>query len=415
MKKSIDVVIVGGGIAGLYAAQQCIDRGLHVVLLEKENRLGGRIQTVYSKTYQYETGAGRFAANHNVLRGLLSRYGMTESPIPTTITYEGKRSPVPALLKRLMSGVRRYDYITLTQRSFRQVCNEVLGVNDTNTLINAFGYNAEFDKANAYTAIEMFKRDYMKYEYYACREGFSELVHRMANYIRQYARIYMSTHVTRIKEHTDGCVVYATDVRGNPRTYVCKAVVCAMPRKELEAMCHFTHGQKRLLKTVVPISLNRIYGKFPALPQPWFQDTPRTTTSNPIRQFIPINRQAGVAMVSYSDTKYADYWDRIARQPDDTLKKTILANLHAVFPTVPTIPEPEWIRSYYWSEGVHFWKPGTDVEDIRPRIQQIMPRTFIVGEAYSKVQGWIEGALISVDDVMNDVVTRVKYLLTTDR
>jgi len=43
----VDVVVIGGGFAGTTAAHECCKAGLHTVLLEARNRLGGR--TFYSK------------------------------------------------------------------------------------------------------------------------------------------------------------------------------------------------------------------------------------------------------------------------------------------------------------------------------------------------------------------------------
>jgi polyamine oxidase len=39
---SYDVVILGAGIAGLAAAQACLEKGARVIVLEAHNRLGGR-------------------------------------------------------------------------------------------------------------------------------------------------------------------------------------------------------------------------------------------------------------------------------------------------------------------------------------------------------------------------------------
>jgi phytoene dehydrogenase-like protein len=44
-----DIIIVGGGISGLYMARKCLSDGLSVLLLEKEDRLGGRIHTKYNQ------------------------------------------------------------------------------------------------------------------------------------------------------------------------------------------------------------------------------------------------------------------------------------------------------------------------------------------------------------------------------
>jgi monoamine oxidase len=411
--KNTDVVIVGGGISGLYAAEKCIERGLSVIVLEKDARMGGRIHTEYKKHYHYETGAGRLSVNHTLLRSLLEKHGLHLVPISGPMKYNNKHSPVGRILREVMSYAKSYDVATLTSMTFREFCERVIGHNETALLINAFGYNAEFEVANAYTAIDMFKRDFLKRSYMACTEGFSELVKRMTSHVATHARVYRSTKVYNIEENPDKCIVYATDGRNIERKYVCKVVICAIPKSALEMMQHVTISQKRLLESVDAVSLNRVYGKFDT---PWFRNINRTTTDNPIRQFIPVNKDQGLAMVSYSDTRYADYWHTQARMGQAHMKQEVLRQLHAVFPDVKHIPSPRWVQSYYWSDGVHLWKPGMDVNAIIPKIRHMTKRMFVVGEAFCKVQGWIEGALESVESVFDEVVGVVsdrtgKYLV----
>ncbi len=59
--KVTDVVIVGGGVAGLSAAADLSSR-YNVVVLEKENRLGGRILTKEWQGIRYELGADSIAS-----------------------------------------------------------------------------------------------------------------------------------------------------------------------------------------------------------------------------------------------------------------------------------------------------------------------------------------------------------------
>lgn len=57
MKDPTDVLIIGGGIAGLTAARKLTEAGLRVILLEARDRLGGRIYTHHTAEYPVELGA----------------------------------------------------------------------------------------------------------------------------------------------------------------------------------------------------------------------------------------------------------------------------------------------------------------------------------------------------------------------
>lgn len=57
-----EVVVVGGGIGGLTAAALLAARGVKVCLIEKESRAGGCATSVQKFGYQFEPGAGLYAA-----------------------------------------------------------------------------------------------------------------------------------------------------------------------------------------------------------------------------------------------------------------------------------------------------------------------------------------------------------------
>ena len=56
--QGIKVIVVGAGISGLTAAQTLKAKGAEVLVLESENRVGGRIKTDYSMGAPFEIGAG---------------------------------------------------------------------------------------------------------------------------------------------------------------------------------------------------------------------------------------------------------------------------------------------------------------------------------------------------------------------
>jgi predicted NAD/FAD-dependent oxidoreductase len=404
MKNMTDVVIIGGGISGLYTAKKCIENGLSVLLLEKGTNLGGRIRTIYHPTFQYEAGAGRFSDNHRIVRSLLKEYHLQEVPNPKRHTFMGKPSPAHALLSRVFASSSAIPSTVLSNITFQTLCERILGKNDTQTLVHAFGYNAEFHVTNAKSALDMFRRDFADTTtYYSCKQGLSALVHAIQNEVATHAKIYMQTRVTNVEDKGKYFVVHANDGMGRPRKYIGRVVVCAIPKDDLGMLTNFTHQQRTLLDTVSPVSLHRIYGAFPHKPKPWFSSIYKTSTPDHVRQFIPVDKRKGLAMVSYSDTKDADFWKSHADKGADHLKREVLKHLHAVFPDVNNIPAPQWIDSYYWPAGVHMWKKGVDTDVIQPKVRHIMGedvRFFVVGEAYCKIQGWIEGALESVEDTM---------------
>jgi monoamine oxidase len=68
-----DVLIIGAGLSGLATAYQLKKAGINFKILEAQNRLGGRIQTIYGKqNTPMEMGATWFGKEHIHLTKLLS-------------------------------------------------------------------------------------------------------------------------------------------------------------------------------------------------------------------------------------------------------------------------------------------------------------------------------------------------------
>lgn len=72
-----DVIVIGGGIAGLVAARDLATTGLRVCLIEAEHAVGGRVQNTSLAGLPVELGAEAFATRAGAVEALLKELGMT--------------------------------------------------------------------------------------------------------------------------------------------------------------------------------------------------------------------------------------------------------------------------------------------------------------------------------------------------
>jgi protoporphyrinogen/coproporphyrinogen III oxidase len=69
----VDVVVIGAGITGLVAALHLMDAGKKVVLVEKNDRTGGQLQTVTEDGFVFETGPNTGVINNSDVIRLFER------------------------------------------------------------------------------------------------------------------------------------------------------------------------------------------------------------------------------------------------------------------------------------------------------------------------------------------------------
>ena len=72
-----DVIVIGGGIAGLGAAVRLKDRGLEPLVLEAESRIGGRMTTDRVNGFVIDRGVTLFANGFRSMRALVKRLGLS--------------------------------------------------------------------------------------------------------------------------------------------------------------------------------------------------------------------------------------------------------------------------------------------------------------------------------------------------
>jgi oxygen-dependent protoporphyrinogen oxidase len=76
--RSTDVVVVGGGVAGLVAGLECARLGLGVVVLEEADRPGGCVGRIELDGLALDSGAESFATRNGSVAELLGRLGLDD-------------------------------------------------------------------------------------------------------------------------------------------------------------------------------------------------------------------------------------------------------------------------------------------------------------------------------------------------
>jgi len=263
--------------------------------------------------------------------------------------------------------------------------------------------------------LEIFRKSFLpNLRYYILRDGLEQIILQLESLLKERGviiqlsemitdiekkekavPIQLSEMITDIEKEKSiqSITIHTETFDGANKTYTTNNLVLAMPRGALVKI-PFLQSIHNLLNSVEDSSLFRIYAVFPKNSdgKVWFHDIPKTTTNLPIQQFIPINADSGLVMITYSDTKNARQWqqDKI----NDVFKKKIMKNIRMLF-SEKQIPEPIFLASNFYAEGTHVWKVNCDGESLQPRILQPFRdmNLFICGESYSTNQGWIEGAL----------------------
>jgi monoamine oxidase len=102
---SVDVVIVGAGLAGLSAAHHLVDQGLSVLVLEGRDRVGGRVLTGEVAGVKVDLGGTWVSRRHSAIRQLAERVGCTTVPQFTdgrsTLWLAGKRRTYKGTIPKL--------------------------------------------------------------------------------------------------------------------------------------------------------------------------------------------------------------------------------------------------------------------------------------------------------------------------
>ena len=425
-----DVIIIGCGISGLNTAYQllCKNSTLKILLLEKSNFLGGRIKTfsknIQNHNYTFEEGAGRLNSNHKLLLQLIEHFNLSSNlhKIGSDITFTPSKgtkykdfinkSP-SEFINKVIKYSKNDSKENMQKYTFIEYCKFVLNDKEIKYLLDSFGYYAELTNMNAYDKIKLYS-DGIKpnFQYYSLRPRLDIIIKKLEEQIRyKNGKILLNNNVNNIIYNSEK-EIFNIYLDSKTKVYKCKFCVLAIPKPELLKF-NILEPIQSILNSVNCKSLCRIYSIFNKK-DIWFKDIPTTTTNNKSRFIIPIDKDNGLIMISYTDSKFADYWNNLYLKNNSLFMYNLKNNIYKTFNK--RIENPIYTKISYWNCGSAYWKKNKDSSILSKKI--IKPindiNLFICGENYSEIQGWIEGALETshmVVNKINDIISKNFLLL----
>ena len=186
-----DIIIVGGGISGLFTGYKLSETGLRILIIESSERLGGRIKTIHTNDILYEIGGARFHKTHTKLLSLINELDLKNDIIelPEKIDYilrKGKKYKTEnkltlnELLNEAILKSKKMKKDKLINITFFQYLVLIFDFETAQFIKDSIGYDAEIIHLNAYAAITMFKNDLFKYnKYFSLKNGLSSIIENL--------------------------------------------------------------------------------------------------------------------------------------------------------------------------------------------------------------------------------------------
>ena len=456
-----DIIVIGGGISGIYTAYKIHKKSpqTKVLLIEKENRLGGRIYTFINKYMTVEVGAGRISGSQPTIMDLIGELGLTkklvknegsvvfrpanykeeiESSVSSAprgsnvitpsslyplynnivdITLGPKTLPNAGLILTLVAVSKTYSKQYLQNHTLTQFAERVLTKEQVEFIKGSFGYYSELVIMNAYDAIKLLNALGPSNTFYSMKGGLEQIVDKMVDVIKKNSNIHilLSKEVSKIvyrepvsKKESGSPLQHLFDVYIDKKIYQSQQCICALPKQALLKLAIFK-PIRSLLNKIECGTLCRIYSQFdpdPATGKVWFHGLDKFTTNNDLRMVVPYNTKTGVIMISYSDNIFADRWLKLyenkgIRAVNTKLREDMLESVGK------WIPLPKHTEVFYWDCGVGYWAVGSDSRKVAEKMIQPYKDAplYVCGENYSENgQQWIEGALETSNKVLEVII-----------
>ena len=398
-----DIIIIGAGIAGLYSAynikQMSPNTSFMVLEKYKKQWIGGRMsnEEFYGTTVVTGAGIGRKEKDH-LLVGLLKQMHIKYSDFDINMNYiVDNKVSIDKIIKDLR---REYKRLGSPITTFKSFAKSYLGAKEYNDFITNVGYT-DYENEDVYQTLYKYGMDDNSTGWTGLDIPWKQLIQKLvhtigSNHVRSSNNVVSITPIINGKIN-DGFGFELVTEKGT--TYYCGKVIIATTITSIQKLL----PQYKIYNHIKSQPFLRLYAKFPKASVEIMRHlVPNyTIVSGPLQKIIPISVNKGVYMIAYSDNNnalvlkdhlentaknrefFCDLLTKTLKLPDNTLQITALLN-------------------FYWPVGTHYYTPldHTLRSKFIDKAQHPMPNMLVVGEVVAPNQGWTEGALDSVKNVL---------------
>lgn len=398
-KNNFFILILGGGIAGLYIAMKLSEKYPNNVLLLEKYSIGGRIystnieytdpKTGKEYNFPYEAGATRFTKDHFYLMELIEKFKLKSKLMPIKIKekidiHSKNGKSITELILAAYQKAKGYSKDFLRTHTFEEYLYHIYSPNVVRFIIDGFGYNAEFELCNAYDSLRIFNMEnFYASEYFLLDGGLSQIIEGMKKEIlKNKGKIIENTDITEITKQGDSYKL----VSYKGETFYTNRFVVAIPPVAAKKINYLENNFRGILNSINPVPLNRTF----VIPKDKVDYQEKIIKDNLARMILPYNDKF---FQIYTDSKFANIWYNSNR--NKFIKDDIFNQLNI---------EPSIVKVEYWSEGVHFWGVNVKSEELYKYLVSGESGIYWANEAYSLRQGWIEGALEMANEVVSNLL-----------
>jgi hypothetical protein len=391
-----DIIIVGSGIAGLYSAYLITKLAPNVsfIILEKNHKkwIGGRTNNDSFYGTKIVTGAGIVRKNKDkLLLELLHDLSIKYSEFKVD-PYYSSQVPEVVNIKKIMQQLKNKAQKN-DRLSFKDFAIMTLGDELYQNFVISSGYH-DYENADMHDVIARYGMD----DNACCWTGISvnwkELIDTLCVFISN--KIKTSQNVVNIIKTPQNKFIVET---ATGKKYFSNKVILATTITSLRQLFPLQYDNIRSQPFI------RIYGKFNHDSAEIMKEYVKGYIIVPgaLQKIIPMGN--GIYMIAYSDGAYANYLKNYIE--NNAKNRAMFCDLLIKALGINAPLRLSAIKGYYWDVGTHYYAPLPDKyktreEFIREAQYPIpdVPDVLVVGEVISLHQGWVNGALESVQAVL---------------